>query len=105
VRRADIDDVALATVLSATLLAYLIGLFVAVTLAYSLAVLKVIPGSEILLKPIAIITGKDTTFTARTQIWEIIRAHIQFSPFVGTGYGGYGRRRCPPRLRSPSSRS
>jgi exopolysaccharide production protein ExoQ len=70
-------------------LPYLIGLFVVVTLAYSLAVLKVIPGSEILLKPIAIITGKDTTFTARTQIWEIIRAHIQFSPFVGTGYGGY----------------
>jgi exopolysaccharide production protein ExoQ len=70
-------------------LPYLIGFFVVVTLAYSLAVLKVIPGSEILLKPIAIITGKDTTFTARTQIWEIIRAHIQLSPFIGTGYGGY----------------
>jgi exopolysaccharide production protein ExoQ len=70
-------------------LPYVIGLFVVVTLAYSLAVLKVIPGSEILLKPIAIITGKDTTFTARTQIWEIIRAHIQLSPFIGTGYGGY----------------
>jgi exopolysaccharide production protein ExoQ len=70
-------------------LPYLIGAFVVITLAYSLAVLKVLPGSEILLKPIAIITGKDTTFTARTQIWEIIRAHIQLSPFIGTGYGGY----------------
>jgi exopolysaccharide production protein ExoQ len=46
-------------------LPYLIGFFVVVTLAYSLAVLKVIPGSE------------------------IIRAHIQLSPFIGTGYGGY----------------
>jgi len=68
---------------------YMIGLFVIVTLAYSLAVLKVVPGLDILLKPITLITGKDTTFTARTQIWDIIRAHIQFSPFIGSGYGGY----------------
>jgi len=68
---------------------YMVGLFVAVTLTYSLAVLKVVPGSDILLKPITLLTGKDSTFTARTQIWDIIRAHIDLSPVVGSGYGGY----------------
>jgi O-antigen ligase len=43
----------------------------------------------VLLVPIAVITGKDSTFTARTQIWELIRAHIQYSPIIGSGYGGY----------------
>jgi exopolysaccharide production protein ExoQ len=68
---------------------YMIGLFVIGTLTYSMAVLKVIPGSEMLLKPITIITGKDTTFTSRTQIWDIIRGNIQTSPIIGSGYGGY----------------
>jgi exopolysaccharide production protein ExoQ len=68
---------------------YIIGLFVIVTLTYSLAVLKILPGTDILLKPITLLTGKDTTFTARTQIWDIIKAHIQLSPFIGSGYGGY----------------
>jgi exopolysaccharide production protein ExoQ len=68
---------------------YLVGIFVALTLAYSLAVLKVVPGLDILLKPLTALSGKDSTFTARTQIWEIIRAHIQLSPFIGSGYGGY----------------
>lgn len=68
---------------------YLVGGFVCLTLAYSLAVLKVVPGLDVLLVPIAVITGKDSTFTARTQIWELIRAHIQYSPIIGSGYGGY----------------
>ena len=68
---------------------YMVGLFVVVTLAYSLAVLKVVPGLDILLKPITALSGKDSTFTARTQIWEIIRAHIDLSPWIGSGYGGY----------------
>lgn len=68
---------------------YMMGLFVIVALTYSLAVLKVVPGSDILLKPITLITGKDTTFTSRTQIWDIIRTHIELSPFIGSGYGGY----------------
>jgi exopolysaccharide production protein ExoQ len=68
---------------------YMVGLFVIVTLAYSMAVLNVVPGLSILLKPITFITGKDTTFSARTQIWDIIRTHIQLSPIIGSGYGGY----------------
>jgi exopolysaccharide production protein ExoQ len=68
---------------------YIIGAFVVMTLAYSMAVLKVVPGLDILLKPITALSGKDTTFTARTQIWDIIRAHIQLSPWIGSGYGGY----------------
>jgi exopolysaccharide production protein ExoQ len=68
---------------------YMVGGFVCLTLAYSLAVLKVVPGMDILLVPITALSGKDTTFTARTQIWELIRAHIQYSPMIGSGYGGY----------------
>jgi len=68
---------------------YIVGAFVALTLAYSMAVLKVVPGLDILLKPVTALSGKDTTFTARTQIWDIIRAHIQQSPVIGSGYGGY----------------
>jgi exopolysaccharide production protein ExoQ len=68
---------------------YVVGAFVILTLAYSMAVLKVVPGLDILLKPVTALSGKDTTFTARTQIWDIIRAHIQLSPLIGTGYGGY----------------
>ncbi len=68
---------------------YMVGLFVVATLAYSLAVLQVVPGLDILLKPITLITGKDATFTARTQIWEIIRSHIATAPLLGSGYGGY----------------
>jgi O-antigen ligase len=68
---------------------YMVGAFVCLTLAYSLAVLKVVPGLDILLVPVTMLSGKDSTFTARTQIWELIRAHIQYSPFIGSGYGGY----------------
>jgi exopolysaccharide production protein ExoQ len=68
---------------------YIIGAFVILTLAYSMAVLKVVPGLDILLKPVTMLSGKDSTFTARTQIWELIRAHIAQSPLIGTGYGGY----------------
>lgn len=68
---------------------YLVGAFVCLTLAYSLAVLKVVPGLDILLVPVTALSGKDSTFTARTQIWDLIRAHIQYSPMIGSGYGGY----------------
>lgn len=68
---------------------YLVGIFVTVILIYSLAVLKVIPGSDVLLSPIAAITGKDLTFSGRTAIWDIVSAHSRLHPFLGTGYGGY----------------
>jgi O-antigen ligase len=68
---------------------YFIGIFVSVLLIYSLAVLKLIPGSEALLSPIAAITGKDLTFSGRTAIWDIINIHIHYRPLLGSGYGAY----------------
>lgn len=68
---------------------YLVSLFAIVVVAYALAVLNLIPGSGLLLRPITIITGKDTTFTNRTAIWAIIEQHIALSPLLGSGYGAY----------------
>jgi len=42
-----------------------------------------------LLQPIVNLTGKDTTFSARTTIWEVVRQHIGLSPLLGSGYGAY----------------
>lgn len=68
---------------------YFVGIFVSILLLYSLAVLKLVPGSEALLSPIAAITGKDLTFSGRTAIWDIITASIHYHPFLGVGYGAY----------------
>ena len=65
------------------------GLFVAVLLTYALAVLRLVPGLEILLKPITLLTGKDLSFTGRSEIWEIIVEHIRLNPLLGSGYGAY----------------
>jgi O-antigen ligase len=80
-------------------LPYVIGLLVVVTLTYGLSVLKVVPGLDVVLAPITALTGKDSTFTNRTQIWEIIGAHINLSPILGSGYGGYW---AGPKPQSPS---
>jgi len=68
---------------------YFVGIFVSVLLLYSLAVLKMVPGSEALLSPIAAITGKDLTFSGRTAIWDIVTVHIHYRPLLGSGYGAY----------------
>lgn len=68
---------------------YLVGLFGAMVLLYSLAILNVVPGLHVLLSPIIAITGKDPTFTGRTDIWAIIAQHIKLHPILGTGYGAY----------------
>ncbi len=68
---------------------YLVTTLSAAVLTYALAVLNIIPGTGILLEPIAALTGKDTTFSARSIIWDIIKEHIQLSPWVGSGYGAY----------------
>ncbi|HVT35950.1 MAG TPA: O-antigen ligase family protein [Nevskiaceae bacterium] len=56
---------------------------------YSVVVLGLIPGLGVLLKPITHLTGKDMTFSGRTEIWAIIVKHIHLHPWLGTGYGGY----------------
>lgn len=68
---------------------YIIGTFVAIILLYSVAVLRLVPGLEFILKPITMMTGKDLTFTGRTSIWEVMNDHIALNPFLGTGYGAY----------------
>jgi O-antigen ligase len=77
---------------------FIVVAFVATILLYSLAVLNIIPGLDVILQPIVTLTGKDMTFSGRTQIWAVIRQHIAERPLLGTGYGAYwiGRVRTSP---------
>jgi exopolysaccharide production protein ExoQ len=68
---------------------YFVGLFATAVLAYALAVLNVLPGLSGMLTPIASITGKDLTFSGRTNIWYILKLHIDQHPLLGTGYEAY----------------
>lgn len=68
---------------------YAIGLFTALILVYSLAVLEIVPGLSVLLEPIAAITGKDMSFSGRTDIWAIVKEEIARHPLLGIGYGAY----------------
>lgn len=61
----------------------------ATILLYELAIQDVIPGTHTLLGPIMHLTGKDATFSGRTIIWDIVKQHIQYARFLGTGYGAY----------------
>jgi len=70
-------------------LPYLVGAVIAMLVMYTLAVLHLIPGVSILLSPISAITGKDLSFTGRTEIWSVLTEHIREHPLLGTGYGAY----------------
>lgn len=70
-------------------MAVVVTLFVVVMLLYSLAVLNIFPALQFLLEPVTAFTGKDLTFTGRTDIWAIIRDHISERPWLGSGYGAY----------------
>jgi O-antigen ligase len=61
----------------------------ATLLTYEMAVQNVVPGAHTLLSPITSLTGKDTTLSGRTIIWDIIKQHIAYAPYLGTGYGAY----------------
>lgn len=78
---------------------YIVGTFVVMVLVYALTILHLVPELDILLTPITHLTGKDMTFSNRTVIWQIIKEHIQLSPWIGTGYGAYW---IGPVPRSPS---
>lgn len=67
----------------------LISVAATILLIYALAILKIIPGLSVLLSPIMALTGKDMTFTGRSEIWAIISEHIQLYPILGSGYGAY----------------
>jgi O-antigen ligase len=66
-----------------------VGLFAIITVIYAVAVLKLVPGLELLLTPITAITGKDLTFSNRTEIWAIVNENIDVHPIIGSGYGAY----------------
>ncbi len=77
---------------------YMVGLFATLLLIYSLAILRLVPGLDLLLQPIVALTGKDLSFTGRSEIWSIITEHVSLHPYFGTGYGAYW----VPILGSPS---
>jgi O-antigen ligase len=68
---------------------YLIGLFATTVLIYALAVLRIVPGMDVFLTPITLFTGKDLTFTGRTDIWYVLNLHIHLRPWLGSGYGAF----------------
>jgi O-antigen ligase len=68
---------------------YLVIAFIAVLIAYAIAMLQILPGSAALLKPIGALTGKDMTFTGRTMIWAVMTDHVRQHPLLGIGYGAY----------------
>jgi exopolysaccharide production protein ExoQ len=68
---------------------YIVSSFASLVIVYALAVLRIIPGMDILLSPITALSGKDMTFSNRSVIWDIIKEHIDLSPIVGSGYGAY----------------
>jgi len=63
--------------------------FILTLIAYSIAMLQILPGSSALLKPIGALTGKDMTYTGRTMIWAVMADHIREHPLLGNGYGAY----------------
>ena len=70
-------------------LPWLVGLFALIVTLYVLAVLKIIPGVELLLAPVRSLTGKELSFTGRTDIWTILSEHIAQHPLLGAGYAAY----------------
>lgn len=68
---------------------YLVGSFATAILIYALAVLRLVPGLEGVLAPIQMLTGKDLSFSGRTNIWYVLTQHIHLSPLLGSGYGAY----------------
>ena len=79
---------------------FMVTVFAALILVYSLAALNIVPGLDFLLQPFIASTGKDATFSGRTHIWEVLREHISHQPLLGSGYGAYW---IGPLPRSPST--
>ena len=68
---------------------FLAGALTVIILIYSLAILRIVPGLDLLLAPIPYITGKDLSFTGRADIWAVVVDHIRLRPLLGSGYGAY----------------
>jgi exopolysaccharide production protein ExoQ len=69
---------------------YIVGAFATLCTLYGLAVMQIVPGIErILLDPVTVFTGKNLTFSNRTEIWGIVQENIARHPWLGSGYGAY----------------
>jgi exopolysaccharide production protein ExoQ len=67
----------------------LIAVFVLAIVGYGVAVMKLVPGLDALISSATSVVGKDSTFTGRTPIWDLVKAHIALHPLAGTGYGAF----------------
>ncbi len=67
----------------------LIVVSVLLVVVYSLIVLRLIPGLDFLLTPLSSLTGKDASFSGRTDIWTLVVEHFKEQPWLGSGYGAY----------------
>ncbi|WP_020648769.1 O-antigen ligase family protein [Solimonas variicoloris] len=68
---------------------WLVAAFSLLLVVYALAVLRLVPGLEWLLSPVAALTGKDLSFTGRSDIWQIVSEQVRRHPLLGSGYGAY----------------
>jgi exopolysaccharide production protein ExoQ len=68
---------------------YMVGLFATAVLVYALAVLNILPGLSVILTPISMFSGKDLTFSGRTNIWYVLKLHMREHPLLGSGYEAY----------------
>jgi O-antigen ligase len=68
---------------------YIATTFAIIVVLYAVTILKLVPGLDALLTPVMHLTGKDMTFSNRSEIWRIVKDHIQLSPLKGSGYGAY----------------
>lgn len=66
-----------------------IGIFVGSLVLFCLAMLHAVPGLDVLLAPIPMITGKDLTFSNRAPIWAAVMEHVRRHPVLGSGYGAF----------------
>ena len=68
---------------------FLVSMMSVLVLVYAIAILKIVPGLSFILDPIVALTGKNMTFSGRSEIWAIIADHIKLHPMMGTGYAAY----------------
>lgn len=71
------------------LMPMLVAVALGLLFTYTLVLLRILPGLHTLLGPIGALTGKDLTFTGRTDIWELMFDQIDLHPWLGGGFGAF----------------
>lgn len=67
----------------------MVALAIGLLLLYTLVLLRILPGLHTLLGPIGALTGKDLTFTGRSDIWDLMFEQIALHPGLGGGFGAF----------------